>query len=454
MQKGEITAFLSLIFILLVSFTGAVMESASIQNAKNYRRADTNRAMECMFAEYQKELLEKYDIFALEGSYESGTYTEEQVLRRLDYYGGSNMEHKISKIEFLTDQNGQVFFRQAVRYMEHRYGIHLLNDKVSMTDTWKVHRERAKEYEKEEKKSREELDGLLQESESSLPAEDNPIEHVAQLKKKSLIDLVVPEEMDISDKAIPAQSVPSNRKNNCGYGEFSQESQSGGTMAKLLFDEYLLEHFSAATDEKKEGVLDYELEYILNKKNSDRENLEETAKKLFLFRFASNYSYLQKSSKKKAEAEALALTLCTLAAVPGLEKAAMQMILLAWTFGESIVDIRVLLNRKKVPLVKDDESWQLSLGGLMQMGEETEKRDGQDAEKGMDYREYLRALLFLQKKEELSIRALDLIEMNIRKACGADFFRADYCITKAEIKSSAVLRRGITYRFQTYYGYR
>ena len=36
--KGEITVFLSLIFILLVSFAGAVMESASIQMAKNYGR--------------------------------------------------------------------------------------------------------------------------------------------------------------------------------------------------------------------------------------------------------------------------------------------------------------------------------------------------------------------------------------------------------------------------------
>ena len=63
------TAYLSLVFILLVSFAGSMIESASIQNAKNYSRADMNRAMESVFAEYQKELLEDYDIFALEGSY-------------------------------------------------------------------------------------------------------------------------------------------------------------------------------------------------------------------------------------------------------------------------------------------------------------------------------------------------------------------------------------------------
>ena len=60
---GEVTAYLSLVFILLITFISGIMESASIQLAKNYRRADTNRAMECVFAEYQKELLEEYDIF-------------------------------------------------------------------------------------------------------------------------------------------------------------------------------------------------------------------------------------------------------------------------------------------------------------------------------------------------------------------------------------------------------
>ena len=74
MCRGEVTAFLSLIFILLVAFIGGIMESASIQLAKNYRRADTDRAMESVFAEYQKELQEEYDIFALDGSYETGQY--------------------------------------------------------------------------------------------------------------------------------------------------------------------------------------------------------------------------------------------------------------------------------------------------------------------------------------------------------------------------------------------
>ena len=72
---------------MLVSFAGAVMESASIQMAKNYRRADMNRAIESVFAEYQKELLEEYEIFALDAGYETGRYSEQNLIDRLEYYG-------------------------------------------------------------------------------------------------------------------------------------------------------------------------------------------------------------------------------------------------------------------------------------------------------------------------------------------------------------------------------
>ena len=58
-KRGEVTAFLALIFVLLVSFVGSLMESASLQSAKSYRRADMNRAVESVFAEYQRELLEE-----------------------------------------------------------------------------------------------------------------------------------------------------------------------------------------------------------------------------------------------------------------------------------------------------------------------------------------------------------------------------------------------------------
>ena len=56
--RGEITAFLSLVFVLLVSFILALTESSMIQTSKNQKRMDVDRALYSVFGEYQKDLLE------------------------------------------------------------------------------------------------------------------------------------------------------------------------------------------------------------------------------------------------------------------------------------------------------------------------------------------------------------------------------------------------------------
>ena len=189
MGRAEVTAFLSLTFILLVTFIGGIMESASIQMAKNYRRADVNRAMESVFAEYQKELLEDYDIFSLEGTYESGKYSQRLIEKRLKYFGADNIENDIQRIQFLTDNGAEAFFEQVTYYMHHKYGLNHLKDKLSMTDSWKVQEEKASAYEKESHKKEDELDKLLGEAGGELPRQDNPIAHVSLQKKKSLHQL-------------------------------------------------------------------------------------------------------------------------------------------------------------------------------------------------------------------------------------------------------------------------
>lgn len=453
MKKGEVTAYLSLIFILLVSFVGGIMEAASVQMAKNYRRADMNRAMESVFAEYQKELLEEYGVFALEGSYESGSYSEANIEGRLDFYGADGIEQSVGRIEFLTDHGAKAFREQVGAYMQHKYGLDLLKDKIGMTDVWKQQEEQSEDCERAETEQQKELEDLLKENEGQLPSDDNPIEHVEQLKKSSLLELVMPKGKPVSQKTSDLAGTLSFRGINHGYGDFSDVSQDTGALTSLVFGEYLLTHFTHGADEPGAGALDYQLEYILAGKGSDRENLEIVIKKLMLLRFVPNYVHLQGSSAKKAEAEALALTLCSLLAVPAVTEAAAQVILLAWAYGESLVDMRSLLKGGKVPLVKSEDSWQLSLSGLMKLGQGEDVNDGKDTGSGLPYKEYLRMLLFLEKEEDIGMRALDIIEQNLRLEHGLAFFKADQCISKIEVKSTCNLRRGITYRFTTYFGY-
>lgn len=453
-RKGEVTAYLSLIFILLVTFVASMLESASLQNAKNYCRADMGRAVECLFAEYQKELLEEYDIFALEGTYETGKYEEELFFDRLAWYGAANMEHSVRRIQFLTDGGGQAFYEQAVFYMEHKYGIDRVREYLGETGKWKEQEEEIKGYEDMEEKSAEELQGLLKEHEGTLQKEENPMEHVDKLKKTPLLSLVVPKDRQVSDKRLELSGLVSHRERNQGCGDFSDAVETPGAAAALLFGEYVMEHFSMASDKGETGALDYQVEYILEGKAGDRENLEAVARKLLLLRLVSDYAYLQTDSGKKAEAAALAVTLCSLLAVPAVTEAAAQALLFAWAYGEAVTDVRSLLAGNRVPLVKTAESWQLELSEILRLGSGEDERDGSDTEGGLSYKEYLRMLLFLKKREEVCMRALDLVEEDLKREKGQTYFRADQCISKIELLSTRLFRRGVSYQFPTYFGYR
>lgn len=454
-KRGEVTAFLALTFVLLVAFAGSLMESASIQAAKSYRRADMNRAMESVFAEYQRELLEEFEVFALEGSYESGSYSEEKVLDRLSFYGASGMEQRVQRIQLLTDGNGQAFLEQVARFIENKYGLGGLNHLLGSMGQWEGQEEAADQYQQTEESVSQELSGMLADNSLELPAEDNPLPNMQQLAAAPLVDLVMPKDKPVSNKTITAGELVSHRSLRSGYGDFSDVT-GPVELSKIAFGEYVLTHFSSAADDEETdtGALDYETEYILSGKDSDRENLEAVLKKLMAFRFVPNYAYLQGDAGKCAEARTLALTLCTVMAFPAATEALTQVLLLAWAFGESIMDLRSLMKGFGVPLTKTAESWQLSLSGLMSLGSQEAGQEGADTQGGMKYKEYLRALLFLNGKQEMPLRVLDMIEICLKQEKGLSWFKADDCISRIEVSSTLKLRRGITYQFSTYYGYR
>ena len=453
MKQGEITAYLSLIFVLLIAFVGGLMESASIQITKNYRRCDVNRAVESVFAEYQKELLEKYHIFGMDGSYETGQYSERNLIDRFAFYGTGNIDYKIKRIEFLTDDACRPFREAAEIYMEQKYGISQVKEMLGMTSVWGEQEKQADHCMEEEKSQKQNLENLLETKEGELPEQENPIAHTDQLKKSPILELVLPKEKQLSEKKIEETNSLPVRDKNVGYGEFSDVAEKTETVSTLLFNEYLLEHFSSFIENEGTKVLDYELEYILGGKANDRNNLETVVKQLMMIRFVPNFAYIQTDGEKRSEAEAMALALCSLMLLPELTQAVTQGILLAWAYGETIMDLRSLLSGNKVPVVKSRENWQLSLSALLTLGTQADNHEGRASKEGLAYQDYLRMLLFLKTQKITALRALGVIEQNLRIIFGQEFFHADFCMTKLEIESCCNLRRGIRYQFKTYYGY-
>lgn len=451
MVKGELTAFLSLVFILLISMTGAVLESASIQIMKNEKRADATRAAESVFAEYQRDLLNEYDVFALDESYESEYVSEASILNRMSFYGAENMEKEITDIRFMTDDNGKAFYDQAILFEKEKTKASVVEELIGKSSVWKEQENQAEQYEKEDTETSFELESMLQEEDQELPQEGNPLSSISNLKAGGVLELVLPEEFQLSGRGWNLSELVSGRELQRGYGNFKEKSTEAGDA--IFFNLYLMDRFHHAISEEHNQAVQYELEYLIGGKSSDAENLEEVVKKLCNIRFAVNYTYLLTDAEKQAEAEAAAAAICTLLTVPGITVIVQQAFLMAWAYGEGIADVKTLLAGKRVPLVKTAETWQLSWQNLLTLDETGNIVEGKDTEDGYSYEKYLQVLLMLEKKEKLTMRALDLVELNIRAKEGKQWFRADNCVVAARFAIDCGLRRAVHYEFTTEFQY-
>lgn len=430
--SGEITAFLSLIFILMISVVGALVQSASIQMAKSINRADMQMALESVFAEYHREMLDNYDLFVHMGSERS------TIESRLKYYGISNANQSITKLELLSDRQGEPFWEQAVRYMKNWLGMEEVdtgNGADFSADS---------SVEELEEQTEDSLLSALEQEEEGLLEEDNPLPSIENIKKAGILSVLLTKEEELSNRSLDIDKLPSHR--TLEKGNISESKNFGGMAEKILFVSYLTEHFSDVTEDNTAKSLSYEIEYLLSGMASDRENLEEVCNQILKIRMAINYAYLLTDEGKKTEAGALALGLCTLLTNPGIAEIVKQSILLAWAYGESIVDVRVLLKGEKVPMMKNKENWQLQLSNLAKLGRADEVVEEGSFETGLSYQDYLKGLLMLEKNENLCMRGLDLIEANLQ-------ITVDQCMTKVEIESTYTLQRGIKDRFLTTFGY-
>lgn len=268
------------------------------------------------------------------------------------------------------------------------------------------------------------------------------------------MSLVFPGSFRLSGRTVRPEQQVSRRTKQKGYGSFPVRSDTGGLKDKILFGQYLLEHFNSAVNQVSENRnLEYELEYILGGKSSDAENLKAVIHQLLMVRLAMNYMYLLSDGQKQAEAETMALGIAAVILQPEAVDLIKTLLLALWGFGESIIELRALLAGKRAALIKNSENWQLSLSSLFFLGSTGDGMVGKDEEEGLDYHQYLTILLFLQDHNVQTMRALDRIEQNIRLENGVSMFRADACVSKIHIMNTAEIREGCTYQFPVLFGY-
>jgi hypothetical protein len=196
--------------------------------------------------------------------------------------------------------------------------------------------------------------------------------------------------------------------------------------------------------------LKYQIEYILAGKDTDWQNLEQVAKRLLRWREASNVLYILTDSAKIAEAEAMAAALAAVTLSPALLEPVKYTILFAWAYVESLQDVKTLLRGGRVPLFKTATDWKTGINSIKNVrGSLTDDEGGS----GLNYKEYLQIMLMLENQETRTFRAMDIMEMDIRRTPGNGSFRMDGCFDTYQANIVVSSGFGYTYEMTRCYGF-
>lgn len=156
----------------------------------------------------------------------------------------------------------------------------------------------------------------------------------------------------------------------------------------------------------------YELEYIIHGKEKDRDNLSGAAARLVAFREGLNLVHILSDAGKRQEARSLALTIVGGTGILPLVSVVAFFIMAVWALGEALLDVRCLLEGKRVPVFKNGTDWKLDLAGLLEMGRSGSLTDGEGGNgSGTDYKGYLRILIFGGYDTDLVYRMMDVMQI-------------------------------------------
>lgn len=207
-----------------------------------------------------------------------------------------------------------------------------------------------------------------------------------------------------------------------GLGSITDIVEQGSDI--WLTGKYIDSHFDSMTRQSAEddSYLRYEKEYLICGNFSDAANYRGTRNRIVALREVMNIAFIE------ADEEMYFLTFAAAEAIatPALAPVAQQGIIAAWALAESVNDYKLLINGKRVPLVKDRSSWATDLDSVMNNTSDLYIDPGTDG--GDTYDEYLSTLIYLMDSEIKYLRMMDLIQMDMIY-CSNGGFRIGDCYT-------------------------
>ena len=448
-QDGYLTVYLTLCITLILSLYLVLIDGARRSGAGLEAACAAEAGLQSIMAEYHRELFRQYNLFAVDSSYgtsvcgrknteahlmeyiKENLNTEEIFLSDYlyrDFFGLKADDVELTDISILTDGRGAVFRARAIEAVRDDVGLHLLEEleewmqviEVNGLDTFAPEEEKREADEKIEEFNGKEIQ--ISEEESICVEIVNPTNEIESKRRTGILNLVTDKEL--SNRVIKTDNLVESRmkQGNISRGNMALP-ECEDMVSRFLFQEYLLRYMGCFGNEQEEDALKYQMEYLIVGESGDVDNLKIVVNRISIIREAANAMYLLTDKEKWLEIQGAAALACGIFALPELIPLVETAILLGWAYAESVYDVKTLLAGGKVPLLKDRDSWHYSLQAALS----GELHDGGEEGKGLSYLDYLRIFMTLTDLDLLTVRAMNMVEADIRQTAGNSLFRLDAC---------------------------
>lgn len=463
--KAGITIYLTLMLTVSMALIFTLVESGRASAVNARLRSITYMAADSVFAEFAQPLFDRYGVMFLFAD-------EEGFLNKFNDYALANIDmagtgifpstdlypmsfngSEVNSVTWATDRSGAVLTDQICEYMKYHAPQAAAENILSDISFFEQTEETRKSYQQindadqdyseyleayknapEEGDGYEETDGYedygdsYEDGDTSYKSPDF-IRKVNSQYRLGILDLLG---VEISDKGVETKDFPSKTTDKNGAGE-EAETFVDKSVKKLLMCEYIGEHMSSYTKKLDGCVLDYEMEYILGGKETDRENLSWVTNRLILLRCGANILSLMMDGEKKLEIQGLAAGVAGWTGQTWLVKLMEMLITFIWALAEAMMDVKGLLEGKKAAILKQKDDWNISVSGLENYSDGN--MDVKDNPTGLDYDGYLKLLLMIQGGKTQCFRVMDVMEMNMRAFENPEFRLKD-CIAEASVEVS------------------
>ena len=451
-EQGSMTAFLAMLFLVFLLLISICVEGIYLYVGRGKAAGACMSGLSHTRGNYQRELGEMYHVYALDPRYREKMAKDfqatikESLTESRDSFKFQAGGAEVSNFIHMTDQQGEVLKYQIRQLMKYESAVDMLAFwKSKLNETKKLgenvsgvqNQMEKSEMEAEQQKKEGNKESESKENESETGRKD-PRKGLMSLLREGSVSLIMGSRK-VSDQNISivygkadTSKVKSwnfmSRKETDRQMEKVKKISSGtGLATEFPSILYSLKYFHCLTNQEKKEGIQYEIEYLISGKSSEKECLGSVFWKMIGLRFLTNVSYVYRDPAKQKEAAALAASILGITGIVPLVSLAKNLLLAALAYGESVVDVRNLAEGKEVPFLKDAATWQMSFSGLATLTCKTKP-----VQQGMSYEDYLMLLLIMQKdKKQRYFRMMDLMEQNIRRQ--VPDFRLNQCAVSYRI---------------------